>query len=185
MLLLGQGAVLAQVAEHVFHVDNRIVHERADGNCHAAEAHRVDGESEEVEREQRNDEREGNGDERDHGGAHVHEEEQEHDDYEDAAFEKRVFHVVDRAVDEAFLAVNVGRDAHVGRQRGFEFRERGVDLFGEGERARFGLFRHGHHHARLAAQRCDARFRRAVADFHGGNVAQRHCRAARSLHQGG
>ena len=40
------------------------------------------------------------------------------------------------------------------------------------ECADVGLFRHGHHHAGFAFERCGTRLRCAVADFHFGNVGE-------------
>ena len=114
LLVDGQGAVLAQALVDVLHIDDGIVHERPDGDGQSAEAHRIDGEPQCVEREDGGHEGQGDGDERDDGRAHVHQEDEEHDDHEDGPLDERALHVVDGAVDESLLTIHVGGEHHVG-----------------------------------------------------------------------
>ena len=81
--------VLAQALEHVFNVDNRIVNQRTDGDGHAADAHRVDGEAHELQDDDGDEQRERDGGQGDERRAAVHEEDEEHEHHEDAAFNER------------------------------------------------------------------------------------------------
>ena len=170
----GEGTVFAQTLVDILHIDDGIVHKRADGDGHTAQTHGVDGKPHGVEGEERDDQRQGDGDQRDESGAHVQEEDEEYDDHKDAAFEERLADIVDGAAYEAFLTVDVGGHLHVVRERFCHVRQCGVEAFGQFERADVRLFRHGHHHAGFAFERCGAHLRCAVADFHFGNVGERH-----------
>ena len=86
-------AVLAQALEHVFNVDNRIVDQRTDGDGHAADAHRVDGEAHEFQDDDGDEQRERDGGQGDERRAAVHEEDEEHEHHEDTAFNERFAYV--------------------------------------------------------------------------------------------
>ena len=101
---------------HVFHIHNRIIHQRADSDSHTSEAHRVNAQAHIVEHEHRHHQRERKRDERNERSAHIGKEEKEDDNHEYRAFEERILHVADGVFDEARLAEGIGRDTHIGRQ---------------------------------------------------------------------
>ena len=81
--------VLAQAPDHVLHVDDRVVHQRADGDRHAAERHRVDAGAERPQREHRRRQRQRHRRQRDRAGAEVGEEQQHDHDDQNAAVAQR------------------------------------------------------------------------------------------------
>ena len=64
-------AVLAQAAEDIFHIHNRVIHQLANRNGKAAEGHGVDAESKPFENDKRDQQREGNGGEGDEGRSEI------------------------------------------------------------------------------------------------------------------
>ena len=53
------------------------------------------------------------GDQRNHRRTDIHQEEEEDDHHKEAPLEQTILYVIDRAVDEAALAEDIGRDMHV------------------------------------------------------------------------
>ena len=73
-LFSGQMMIRAQPSEDVFHVDHRVVHQRPDGDGHAAQGHRIDGRTEPFQGEHRGHEGQGYRRERDERGPEVRKE---------------------------------------------------------------------------------------------------------------
>ena len=103
-LRLGQPAVLAQAPDDVLDVDDGVVHQRADGDGHAAQGHGVDGGPERLHGEHRGHQRERDREQRDDAGPHVGEEQEDDDDDQHRAFGSARQHVVDGRLDEVGLA---------------------------------------------------------------------------------
>ena len=178
---LGQAAVLAQAFVDVLHIDDGVVYQRPDGDGHTADAHGVDRQTHEFECQDRHQQRQRDRDQRNERRADVHQEEEQHDDDEHAAFVERFADVVDRTVDEPLLAEDVRRDLHVGRQRRPQVGDRGVEFFRQVERRGGGLLGDGHQHGVFGPVRGRAQFRRLGPDLDFGDVLQRHGHAAHAL----
>ena len=98
--------VLPKPPHHVFHIDDRVVHERADRDRHTAERHRVDARAERTQGQHGGRQRQRHRGQGDRSGAEVRQEEQDDDDDEDAAVAQRLDHVVDGDLDEVRLPEN-------------------------------------------------------------------------------
>ena len=96
--------VLAQPAEDVLDVDDRVVDQFADRHGQAAERHRVDRHAEPLEDQPRDDDRQRNRRERDERRAEVQQEQEQDDDDQDAAVAQRLDDVVNAQVDERLSA---------------------------------------------------------------------------------
>ena len=109
-------AVLAQAPEDVLDVDDRIIHQLADGDRQAAKRHRVDGKPHQMKDDGGRQDRDGNGGQRDRGGAPVEQEGEQHDGDHGHGFKEHLGDVVDRGLDEVGLAEKniVGLDAVAG-----------------------------------------------------------------------
>ena len=102
-LVLRVQAVDAQPAKDIFHENHRVVHERADGDGHAAQGHGVDGRAEGFHHQNRHHQRERNGREGDERGADVGQKEQHDEHDQQAAVAQGGLHVVDGNLDEVRL----------------------------------------------------------------------------------
>ena len=123
--------ILLEPFEDVFHVDDRIVHQRSDGNGHTAETHRVDGKAHQFERENRYEQRERQCYQRDDRRAHVHQKEEQYHYDEKRPFEQGFLDVVDRSFDKAGLTETVGRQVDIRRKLCLDLGDRFVELFGQ------------------------------------------------------
>ena len=176
--------VLAQVLPDVLHIDNGVIDERADGDGHAAEAHRVERQPEVVQHEDRDEQRERQRDERDERRAGGGQEEEEDDDHEYGPLEERVLHVVDRTLDKARLAEDVGRDLHVPGQVLLQVGEGLLEFFGQLDGSRIGLFGHGQKHRRTPLFGGQAQPGLLGAHPHVGDVGEADRGAVRALDHG-
>jgi hypothetical protein len=170
----GRPPVLAQAPEDVLDVHDRVVHEGADGDGEAAERHRVDRDARRGEHERRDGDREGDRRERDERRPEVQEEQEEHDDDEDPAVAHRLRDVLDGAVDEARLLVDLRDEHDVLGQRGRDRRELAVDPVGQVHGVGRGLLEDREDDAgpRVDARLADADRGRAERDL--GDVPQAH-----------
>ena len=62
-LRLGEFAVLPEMLEDIFHIDDRVIDQRAYRNRHTADTHRIDSQSHKLQCQNRHDKRQRNGDE--------------------------------------------------------------------------------------------------------------------------
>ena len=146
---LGRVPVLAQAAIDVFHVDDRVVHDHADGDGEAAEGHRIDADAGELEIEAGDNEGERDRGERDRGRAEIQQEKEQHDDHHDGTVADGLLDVGDGRLDEVGLLEQL-EYLHVGRQGLADVHERGLDLARERDRINSGLFLHGEDDGGLA-----------------------------------
>jgi hypothetical protein len=93
---LGQ-AVFLQAAQHVFDIHHRVVHQLADGDGQAAQRHGVDRQAEVAEHQRRHQQRHRNGHQRDQRGAHVEQEQEQHDRHQDRAVAQGLLDVATEA----------------------------------------------------------------------------------------
>ena len=171
--LLGwQRMVFPKPFIHVFHVDDRIVHQRTDGNGHTAQAHRIDGQPHCLEYQHRRKQREGKRNEGNDRRTGTHQEQEQHDDHEQPAFQQGFLYVVDRVFDKIRLTEYVGRYVNPSGQLGREFRESGIEFFGQFDRSGGRLLGHGDQHRRMAFFRSQAQQGGLSAGLHPGHIAQ-------------
>ena len=173
--------VLAQPAHHVLHVDDRIVHERADGDGHASERHRVDRGAKRTQHEHRRGERQRHRRERDRGRPQIREKQQDNDDDQYAAIAQGRDEVVDGHFDEVGLPEHPAIDRHPARQFLLERVELAIEPPRQLDGVRARLFLDSDDHRRLSAPRSLPSFqRRSFADVgdvtheHRARAAQRH-----------
>ena len=168
-----QQGVLTQSAHHVLHIDNRVVHERADGDGQSAKRHRVDGHVETAKHENRRGQRERDGGQRDGGSAHVGQKREHHDDDQQTAITQRRDHVVDRHLDEVGLSEDPPIDGDPLRQIQLQRVELTIEPFGHLDRVGAGLLLHADDNRRGAVARPFAALeRRAFLDVR--DVADQH-----------
>ena len=115
---------------------------------------------------------EGYGDEGDYRGSGVHKEDEQYDNNEEGAFEEGILHIVDTALDEARLAIDIRGKADIGGQGGAQVGKRTVEIGGEGERAGVGLLGDGEGDCRLAVVARHTGARGLVAHLHLCHIAQ-------------
>lgn len=123
--------ILLEPFEDVLHVDDRIIHQRSDGNGHTTETHRVDGKAHQFERENRYEQRERQCYQRDDRRAYVHQEEEQYHHDKKRPFEQGFPDVVDRSFDKAGLTETVGRQVDVRRKLCLDLGDRFVESFGQ------------------------------------------------------
>ena len=111
---------------------------------------------------------------RDHGRAGIHQEEEEHDHDKYTALEQAALDVIDRTVNEAALAEDIGRYLHVGRQVLLQVNQDRVEIGGQLLRARVGLLRHGDQHGGLGPYGSCSELRALAANTDVGDVGQGH-----------
>ena len=102
-LLRRQRRILPKPAHDVLDVDDRVVHERADGDRQPAERHRIDRHVEAAQHEDGGSQRQRHRRERDGRGARVGQKDQHDRDHQEAAVTQRGYHVVDGDLDEVGL----------------------------------------------------------------------------------
>ena len=130
---LRQPRVLAEPARDVLDIDDRVVHERADGNRHPAEGHAVDRQSRRAQAGDRGEERQRDRQQRDGAGAQAGEKDQRDRDHQQHAVAQCRIQVVDGQFDEVRLAEETGGKLHPGRQFVREFVEDTVQLARQGQ----------------------------------------------------
>ena len=74
----GQGEILPQAAQDVLHVDDRVVHDHADGHGEAAERHGIHGDALPIEHDHGREQGQRNGDERNERRAQIEQEQKQH-----------------------------------------------------------------------------------------------------------
>lgn len=93
-----------QAPQHVFDPDNSVVDQLADGDGKSAQGHGVDRESHPMEHQRGNQQRDRQRGQGDEGGAHVEQEQQQHDGDDDRGIPQRLLHAADRCGDEIGLS---------------------------------------------------------------------------------
>jgi hypothetical protein len=122
-LRVGGGVVLAQPAEDVLHINDRVVHQLAHGHGDAAQGHHVDRQlrpsqpTDRTENQAGHGQRQRDGGQRDEGGAEIQEEQEQDDYHQEGADRQCLADVGDAVVDEALGLEQLGVDDHVGGQR--------------------------------------------------------------------
>ena len=142
--------ILAQAAKDVLDVDDRIVHQFADGDGQAAQGHGVDADAGEFEDDEGDDKGERNGDQRDERRPGVEQEQDEHEGDEDGGVAHDLDDVVDAGLDEMLLAEHVVVQFHPRRQGGAQFGHGFFDGPGQRDRILTRLLRYHHDHAGFA-----------------------------------
>ena len=98
--LVGRKAFRGHQSFHVFHDHDGVVHEQADGQHHAEQRQRIDGEAAGRKDAERAEEHHGHGQRGNDGGAKIMQEEQEREEDEHDGFEQRTHHALDGRFDE-------------------------------------------------------------------------------------
>jgi hypothetical protein len=166
------GLVFAQPPHHIFHVDDRVVDERADRDRHAAERHRIDRRTEPAQHQDRRRQRQRHRRQRDPGGAKVGEEQHDDEDDEHAAVTQRFDHVADRHFDEVGLPEDAPIDGDPAKFL-LQRIELAIEPRGDLDRVRSRLLLDPDDHRRFAAPRTLAAFQRGRF-AHVGHVAHQH-----------
>ena len=165
-----QRPVLAQAAQGVFGVDDRVVHDLAEGDGQTAQHHDVQVRARLDQHQRGGDQRQRNRGHRDEGRASV-----EQEGGEDGHHQRRTDRQMLEQPGERTLDISrrteqvVVKDDAVAFERRRQFGQRGVDLAADGQRVGAELADDHHHHARFADDRRLADGRRRAGD-HGGHV---------------
>ena len=141
-------AVLAQAAENIFHIDDGVIDQFADGHGQAAQRHGVDPETGRMENDEGGEQRQGNRGQGDRRCAEVEQENKEHDRHHETAIAQGLLHIAHGPGDEIALTKNVGVNLDPVRQRPPDDLQLGLDLPGQSNGVRPGLFLHREDHAR-------------------------------------
>ena len=129
-----QRGVLAQPPRDVFDIDHGVVHQRPDGDGHAAEGHAVDRQPGQPQTDNGGQQRQGYREQCDGAGAEIREEQQGDDDYEQRAVAQRGDQVAERQLDEVRLPEQQRVEPHAGRQLGLRPLQHAFELARQGER---------------------------------------------------
>ena len=172
------------MAEYILHIYNGIVHQRTDGNGHTSDTHRVDGQSQQMHHQNRDEQRNRDGYQRNDGGTCIHQEDEEHDDYEDGSFNQRALDISNGIVDERALTENLTVHMHIGRKFFFQVFQRTVQLVSQFQGADVRLFGYGNQYCWSGPIRGHTCFGRFGTDFQFGNVLQQDWRAVDVFNHG-
>ncbi len=145
---------MTQTFVDILHVHDGVVDQRTYRDGDAAETHGVDGQPHEVESYDGDDYRQRQGYERNQSGAQIHQEEEQHYDYEDGSDKERLLQIAYRAGYEVRLAEYVGVDLYVIGKCTLQVGEFGVNLFSQLDCAGTGLLGHGDEYGRRGVDRC-------------------------------
>ncbi len=145
-LPLGQQPVAPQPPEHILHIDDRVIHQRPDGDGHAPQAHGVDSVAQTIQNQHTNHERNRNGEQRDDGGPQVHQEHQQHHHHEEGAFDQGPLEVRDGHLNEVGLPEHIGAQLDPAGEGGMQFLHGRVQPARQFQGVDVGLLGDGHHH---------------------------------------
>ncbi len=165
--------ILPQTFVDVFHVDDGIIDQRSDGDGDTTEAHGVYAETHEMEQQHAYDYGQRKRYKAHDGGAQVHQEEKQHDDYKKRPFEQRALKVAYRPRNEVALAEYVCRHFQIGRKRMLHVGKCGLYTFGKRYSALIGLFSHSNDNSRFGFDGCGAEAWLCAGNFHTGHIGKR------------
>ena len=143
-------AVFLQAAQHVFDVHHRVVHQLANGDGQPAQRHGVDRQSEIAEHQRGHHQRQRNGHQRDDRGAHIQQEQEQHDRHQNGAIAQGFLDVAHRAFDEIGLLEQELRRFNALGQRLVQCGHGLLDGLGERHAVGARLLLHRQDHGRLA-----------------------------------
>ena len=125
-----ESGILPQATEHVFHVNDRVVDQGSNRDCHAAEGHRIDARAACLESQHGSQKRKGYCRQSDQCGSKVREEQKHDHNDEEGAISQGVTDVPYRDLDKVCLPKDPLVDDHTFRQARLNLVQDRVDFLG-------------------------------------------------------